>query len=101
MSGSAVGLPKAPNRVAFDGNDRVAVSDKAGSVRVYTWPPPIVEGECHSTYVHFRLQSISSSGATQHDEILGHISMLLDFCFSPDGRLILTADRDEKIRISR
>lgn len=57
MSGSAVGLPKAPNRVAFDGNDRVAVSDKAGSVRVYTWPPPIVEGECHSTYVHFLLQS--------------------------------------------
>lgn len=26
--------------------------------------------------------------------------MILDFCFSKDGRYILTVDRDEKLRIS-
>lgn len=35
------------------------------------------------------------------DELLGHLSILLDVCFSEDGLRLLTSDRDEKIRISR
>lgn len=34
-------------------------------------------------------------------ELLGHVSMILDFCFSIDENFILTVDRDEKFRISR
>jgi len=42
-----------------------------------------------------------SSGNTEAKLILGHLSMLLDIAISKDGKFVLTADRDEKIRVSR
>ncbi len=33
--------------------------------------------------------------------ITGHVSMILDTILSQDGKFLLTADRDEKIRVSR
>ncbi|XP_058517566.1 tRNA (guanine-N(7)-)-methyltransferase non-catalytic subunit WDR4 isoform X2 [Ochotona princeps] len=57
---------------------RVLVADKSGDVYSFSVSEPDASG---------RLE-------------LGHLSMLLDVAVSPDDRFVLTADRDEKIRVS-
>ncbi|KAL7070529.1 hypothetical protein ACQ4LE_010567 [Meloidogyne hapla] len=73
-------LIKAPTRICFLNNETVFVSNRFGSL--------------------FKFE-ISESKISNGFELLGHFSMLLDFCISPNGKFVLTADRDEKIRISR
>ncbi|XP_065597714.1 tRNA (guanine-N(7)-)-methyltransferase non-catalytic subunit WDR4 [Cyrtonyx montezumae] len=58
--------------------DKILVADKSGDVYSYSITEPQAEGKFE----------------------LGHLSMLLDVALSPDDRYILTADRDEKIRVS-
>ncbi|XP_069641148.1 tRNA (guanine-N(7)-)-methyltransferase non-catalytic subunit WDR4 isoform X2 [Haliaeetus albicilla] len=58
--------------------DKILVADKSGDVYSYSITEPQADGKLE----------------------LGHLSLLLDVTLSPDDQYILTADRDEKIRVS-
>ncbi|XP_053242785.1 tRNA (guanine-N(7)-)-methyltransferase non-catalytic subunit WDR4 isoform X1 [Podarcis raffonei] len=58
--------------------DKILVADKSGDVYSYSTTEP------------------ENAGTIE----LGHLSLLLDVALSPDDQYILTADRDEKIRVS-
>ncbi|XP_062982660.1 tRNA (guanine-N(7)-)-methyltransferase non-catalytic subunit WDR4 [Elgaria multicarinata webbii] len=58
--------------------DKILVGDKSGDVYSFSVTEP------------------ENTGTTE----LGHLSLLLDVALSPDDQYILTADRDEKIRVS-
>ncbi|XP_064262839.1 tRNA (guanine-N(7)-)-methyltransferase non-catalytic subunit WDR4 isoform X3 [Passer domesticus] len=58
--------------------DKIFVADKSGDVYSYSITEPKADGKLE----------------------LGHVSLLLDVALSADDQYILTADRDEKIRVS-
>ncbi|XP_077198924.1 tRNA (guanine-N(7)-)-methyltransferase non-catalytic subunit WDR4 isoform X2 [Paroedura picta] len=58
--------------------DKILVADKSGDVYSYSIGEPEKTGTIE----------------------LGHLSLLLDVALSPDDQYVLTADRDEKIRVS-
>ncbi|XP_062906255.1 tRNA (guanine-N(7)-)-methyltransferase non-catalytic subunit wdr4 isoform X2 [Mobula hypostoma] len=60
------------------GEDQILLADKSGDV------------------YSFSIQDPQSPGQLQ----LGHLSMLLAVVVSPEDRFVITADRDEKIRVS-
>ncbi|XP_064635258.1 tRNA (guanine-N(7)-)-methyltransferase non-catalytic subunit WDR4-like [Lineus longissimus] len=67
------------NKVTFThSNNAILVADKAGDVYSYPVDRPT---ECGKL-------------------LMGHLSMLLDIAITPNDELIITCDRDEKIRVS-
>ncbi|XP_053920917.1 tRNA (guanine-N(7)-)-methyltransferase non-catalytic subunit WDR4 [Cuculus canorus] len=69
---------KCTSLVITAAEDKILIADKSGDVYSYSITEPQAEGKLE----------------------LGHLSLLLDVALSPDDRYIVTADRDEKIRVS-
>ncbi|KAI0076611.1 WD40 repeat-like protein [Panus rudis PR-1116 ss-1] len=97
-------LPKRPTQIHFtrDGQT-ILVSDKFGDIFSYTLTP---EAASTSTS-HLPTAGASKRGSlTSHENpsngtlILGHTSLLTSFLLTEDEKFIVSADRDEHIRVS-
>lgn len=88
-------LPKRPTAIHFtkDG-ETVLVADKFGDIFSYpSSPSPIVLPQKRDV-----LSSHENPSGGQL--LLGHTSLLTDFCLTLDEKYIITSDRDEHIRVS-
>lgn len=75
-------LTRKANKLTFTRDSRsLIIADKNGDVYSYTWTD-------------------DSDAENKPKLVLGHLSMLLDTILDPTNRYLLTADRDEKIRVS-
>ncbi|KAK0489084.1 WD40 repeat-like protein [Armillaria novae-zelandiae] len=95
-------LPKKPTSVAFTANGQtILVSDKFGDIFSYsTDPPPVSKAENPKGEERDRASLVSHPSASNGTLILGHTSLLTTFLLSPDEKYVITADRDEHIRVS-
>ena len=76
----SLNVPRRPTCIKFCNltSNILVVSDKAGDVHKYTL----------------------NQESKEPSLLLGHLSMVLDVAFSPDDKYIISADRDEKIRVT-
>uniref|UniRef100_F1L388 tRNA (guanine-N(7)-)-methyltransferase non-catalytic subunit n=1 Tax=Ascaris suum TaxID=6253 RepID=F1L388_ASCSU len=89
-------IPKAPTAVTFDADtSHLIVADRAGNVCRYTLD------ECANRTTNVHVDINGEQSRYEGDPLVGHVSMVLDVSLSEDGRFVLSADRDEKLRISR
>ncbi|KAH9989586.1 WD40-repeat-containing domain protein [Russula vinacea] len=93
-------IPKKPTQILFTRSGRtILVADKFGDVFSYPLAPL-------STPTTAPSQSAESDTLASHENpsggtlILGHTSLLTTFVLTPDETHIVTADRDEHIRVS-
>jgi tRNA (guanine-N(7)-)-methyltransferase subunit TRM82 len=106
-------LPKRPTAIQFTADSQtILVSDKFGDV--FRQAPSLVRSfrlnaqALHSYPFHFTPISVKQErdALSSHENpsggqlILGHTSLLNAFLLSPDEKYIITADRDEHIRVS-
>ncbi|XP_034939451.1 tRNA (guanine-N(7)-)-methyltransferase non-catalytic subunit WDR4 [Chelonus insularis] len=81
-------LSRAASKVQFTPKNDIVVADKSGDVYLYRTNPKSFKKPDEPD---------KSDGIL----ILGHLSMLLDVLVTENNLFIITADRDEKIRVSR
>ncbi|KAI0271064.1 WD40-repeat-containing domain protein [Russula aff. rugulosa BPL654] len=93
-------IPKKPSQVLFTRSGRtIVVADKFGDVFIYPLVP-------RSTPTPLPPQNTESDTLASHENpsggtlILGHTSFLTTFVLTSDESHIITADRDEHIRVS-
>ncbi|XP_011500310.1 PREDICTED: tRNA (guanine-N(7)-)-methyltransferase non-catalytic subunit WDR4 [Ceratosolen solmsi marchali] len=71
-------MQRAASKVRFLPNNDIVVADKSGDAYLFSTSKPNENGQL----------------------LLGHLSMLLDILVTDDQKFIISADRDEKIRVS-
>ena len=92
-------LPKKPTGIRFLGDGQtILVSDKFGDIFSYPLHPiPTVSSHPEQSGRDSLTSHENSSGGTL---ILGHASVLTSFTLSLDERYVVSADRDEHVRVS-
>ncbi|KAG1852194.1 WD40-repeat-containing domain protein [Suillus subluteus] len=89
-------LPKKPTYIIFADNKDILVADKFGDIFRYQLHPS--SNESSSGYTRDTLSSHENPSGGEL--ILGHASLLTTFLVTADGQYIVTANRDEHIRVS-
>ncbi|KAL1945160.1 hypothetical protein VTO73DRAFT_2780 [Trametes versicolor] len=95
-------LPKKPTEIGFTPDGRtIVISDKFGDVFSYPLQPdPSTAPSTSQAGASKRGSLTAHENPSNGTLILGHASMLTTYLLTPDGQCILTADRDEHIRVS-
>ncbi|EED81216.1 predicted protein [Postia placenta Mad-698-R] len=94
-------LPKKPTAVHLTRDGQaILVSDKFGDVFSYTLHPKSAPAPSEPSETSKRTALTSHENPSDGELILGHVSLLTCFLLSTDDKYILTADRDEHIRVS-
>ncbi|TCD69470.1 tRNA (guanine-N(7)-)-methyltransferase non-catalytic subunit trm82 [Steccherinum ochraceum] len=94
-------LPKKPTEIRItQDSETILVSDKFGDVFRYPMIPSTEQESAARPQVTGRGALTSHENLAGGSLVLGHASLLTSFLLSDDEKFIITADRDEHIRVS-